>query len=47
MGKNVKIIEHCYPCLEEICDDPKKGNLCLKKIHKLDIERAVKDLTKL
>ena len=47
MGKNVKIIEHCYPCLEEICDDPKKGNLCLKKIHKLDVEHAVKNLTKL
>ena len=47
LGKNVKIIEHCYPCLEEICHDPKKENLCLKKIHKLDIEHAVKNLTKL
>ena len=47
MGRNVKIIEHCYPCLEKICDDSKKGNLCLKKIHKLDIEHAVKNLTKL
>ena len=47
MGTYVKIIEHCYPCLEEICNDPKKENLCLKKINKLDIEDAVKNLTKL
>ena len=45
VGKKVRIIKHCYPCKEDLCENFNEEVVCLKKISKQDIEHAVKKLT--